>query len=101
MEHNLFKKGLVAAIIILFVGVTFVPSISRNSLKINCLNDRKTEENSKYINSYNTPDDAFDHLATEDCVYVITDEFGLYEYTCLNPDSNYEKDEDYVDLGVT
>jgi len=90
VEHNLFKKGLVAAIIILFVGVTFVPSISGNSLKINCLNDRKTEENSKYINSYNTPDDAFDHLATEDCVYVITDEFGLYEYTCLNPDSNYD-----------
>ncbi|MCK5636651.1 MAG: right-handed parallel beta-helix repeat-containing protein, partial [Thermoplasmatales archaeon] len=95
MKYSLFKKGLVVVIIILFVGVSIVPSISGNILKLNSLDDEKRELNAKYINPYNTPGDANDLFITEDCVYVVTDKFGLYDYTYLNDDSNYDQSDNH------
>ena len=90
MKYSLFKKSLAIAIMILFIGVSIVPIISGNKLKFNGLNNRKSERNNEYTDSYNTPDDANNLLVTEDSVYAITDEFGFHDYTYSNPNSNHD-----------
>ena len=90
MKYSLFKKGLVVIIIILFAGASIIPSIRGNILKLNSLYDGKREWNVDYINSYDTPGDAKDLYITEECVYVISDKFDLYDYTYLNDGSNSE-----------
>jgi parallel beta-helix repeat protein len=75
----------------LFVGVNIVPTISGSIIKINSLDNKKTELNSEYINSYNTPVNANNLISKENSLYVITNEFGLHEYTYKNPNSNYDQ----------
>jgi parallel beta-helix repeat protein len=95
MKHSLFKKGLVVIIIILFAGVSIIPSIRGNILKLNSLDDGKREWNVDYINSYDKTGDANDLHITEDCVYVISDKFDLYDYTYLNDGSNYDQSDNH------
>jgi len=91
MRNSLVKKSLIVTIIILFIGIIILPSINGNLLNFNSLDDNKSDSNCKYINSYNTPDMTNSLPGTKDDIYVITDKFGLHDYTYSNTNSNYDQ----------
>ena len=98
MRKSIVKKGIVVTIITLFIIVSIIPSISGNTVKINSLYVNKSESNSKYINSGKIPEKTNTFPVTEDNIYVTTDEYGLHEYACLKPNSNYDQSDNLQNL---
>ena len=98
MKNSLVNKGLIVTIIFLFIGLIVIPSINGYRLKINGLDDKKSESNCRYFNSYNTPDNTSSLFGIEDNLYVITNKFGLHEYTYSNSRINFDQCDSYQSL---
>ena len=98
MKYYLFKRGSIFTIFLLLLGGSITPSISGSILESNTSVNNIIDWKSDNIDSCKTPDNLNDLLVTKNTLYVRTDEFGLREYTYLNPDSCYDYNDNFKSL---
>jgi len=110
MKKNMWKKGLVLGIIVLFVGASIIPSMSSTSVeKDNPTDDRtaflgfNTPGDILYVggsgpNNYTKIQDAIDDASNGDTVFVYDDSSPYYENIIINKPLNLIGENKYTTI---